>query len=189
MTKRATGTLTVVAPSGVIRHRRTHRSVRLTCVLSDRKLQSDGLIDKAQGTAQNLIGGKAALYHLDSTKPGTPRARTLNEEIARVVRGRAAHPGWAAGMMRHGFRGGAEIAATLDHMAAFANLAAAVAPHLFDLYHDATLGSDEVRAFLQRENPDALAAMQAQFRALYHAGLWHTRRNSILASLGVDDAA
>ncbi len=140
--------------------------------------------------AQAVTGGKAALYHLDATRPEAPRARTLAEEIARVVRGRAANPDWAGGMMRHGFRGAAEIAATLDHMAVFAHLAGAVAPHLFDLYHDATLGSDEVRDFLARENPGALAAMQGRFRALHAAGLWATRRNSVLAGLGVGhDAA
>ena len=96
---------------------------------------------------------------------------------------RAANPDWAKGMMNHGFRGGAEIAATLDHMAAFAHLAQVVPPHLFDLYHDATLGRDEVRDFLNRENPAALAAMEDLFRRLRDAGLWQTRRNSIAARL------
>jgi cobaltochelatase CobN len=130
-----------------------------------------------------LGGAKPTLYHLDATRPDSPQARTLTEEIARVVRARAANPDWAAGMMNHGFRGGAEIAATLDHMAAFAHLAQVVPPHLFDLYHEATLGRDEVRDFLQRENPAALAAMEDLFRRLRDAGLWLTRRNSIAARL------
>lgn len=130
-----------------------------------------------------LGAGGAALYHLDATMPERPRARSLPEEIARVVRARAANPDWIAGMMRHGFRGGAEIAATLDHMAAFAHLAQVVPPHLFDLYHDATLGRDEVVAFLDRENPAALRAMRDLFRRLAEAGLWTTRRNSIAMAL------
>jgi cobaltochelatase CobN len=130
-----------------------------------------------------LGGARPSLYHLDATRPDSPRARTLTEEIARVVRARAANPDWATGMMAHGFRGGAEIAATLDHMAAFAHLAQVVPPHLFDLYHEATLGRDEVRDFLQRENPGALAAMEDLFRRLREAGLWITRRNSIAARL------
>jgi cobaltochelatase CobN len=130
-----------------------------------------------------LGGAKPTLYHLDATRPDTPHARTLTEEIARVVRARAANPDWATGMMNHGFRGGAEIAATLDHMAAFAHLAQVVPPHLFDLYHDATLGRDEVRTFLGRENPAALSAMEDLFRRLRDAGLWQTRRNFIAARL------
>ena len=125
-----------------------------------------------------LGGAVPALYHLDATRPDDPRARTLPEEIARVVRARAANPAWADGMMRHGFRGAAEIAATLDHMAAFAHLARAVPAHLFDLYHDATLGRDDLVAFMERENPGALAALRDRFAALREAGLWVTRRNS-----------
>jgi len=125
------------------------------------------------------LGGRTpALYHLDATRPDDPRARTLPEEIARVVRARAANPAWADGMMRHGFRGAAEIAATLDHMAAFAHLARAVPAHLFDLYHDATLGREDVVAFMERENPGALAALRDRFAALQEADLWDTRRNS-----------
>jgi len=131
------------------------------------------------------LGAAPALYHLDATRPDAPHARTLTEEIARVVRARAANPAWIAGMMRHGFRGAAEITATLEHMAAFAHLAAAVPPHLFDLYYDATLGRDEVRAFMARDNPAALAALESCFARLHEASLWTTRRNSIAAALRV----
>ncbi|PWE33004.1 cobaltochelatase subunit CobN [Maritimibacter sp. 55A14] len=133
--------------------------------------------------AQSVTGGRAALYHLDNTEPDRPRARALPEEIARVVQARAANPDWIRGMRAHGFRGVAEIAATLDHMASFAHLAGVVGPHLFDLYHAATLGDPETEAFLRDANPAAHAAMLDRFRALQDAGLWQTRRNSILASL------
>ncbi len=133
--------------------------------------------------AQSVAGGTAALYHLDARDPARVIARPLREEIARVVHARAAHPSWIDGMMRHGFRGAAEIAATLDHLGAFAHLAGAVRPELIDLYYDATLGRGDVHAFLAEANPGALAAMQARFAALYAADLWPTRRNSILAQL------
>lgn len=134
--------------------------------------------------AMARLGAAApALYHLDATRPERPRARHLAEEIARVVRARATHPGWLAGMIRHGFRGAAEIAATLDHLAAFAHLAGNVSGHLFDLYFEATLGQDAIVAFMSRENPAALAALRDTFRRLEAAGLWATRRNSIRAAL------
>ncbi|UPJ61230.1 cobaltochelatase subunit CobN [Bradyrhizobium sp. 192] len=133
--------------------------------------------------AAHLGAARPSLYHLDATRPEQPHARTLTEEISRVVRARAVNPGWIAGMMRHGFRGAAEITATLEHMAAFAHLADAVPPHLFDLYYDATLGNEDVRAFMARENPSALAAMETCFARLHDAALWQTRRNSIAAAL------
>jgi cobaltochelatase CobN len=126
------------------------------------------------------------LYHLDATRPDRPAARTVTEEVARVVRARAANPAWADGMMRHGFRGGAELAATLDNLAAFAQLTRDVPGHLFDLYFEATLGRDDLVDFLNRENPAALAAIRARFAALREAGLWVTRRNSILHRMDHD---
>jgi len=133
--------------------------------------------------AQSLGAPLASLYHLDAVRPDAPRARLLSEEISRVVRARAANPGWIAGMMRHGFRGAAEIAATLEHMAAFAHLADVVPSHLFDLYYEATLGDEDVRAFLGAANPDARAAMENCFARLRDASLWVTRRNSIAVAL------
>ncbi|MEM9147322.1 MAG: cobaltochelatase subunit CobN [Pseudomonadota bacterium] len=133
--------------------------------------------------AQSVVGGNANLYHLDSTVPERPRTRSLPEEIGRVVHARAAHPGWIAGMRAHGFRGAAEIAATLEHMAAFAHLAGAVSPELFDLYYDATLGDPQTDGFLAEANPHAREAMQQRFAALQDAGLWRTRRNSIMARM------
>jgi cobaltochelatase CobN len=133
--------------------------------------------------AANLGAPIASLYHLDATRTDAPRARVLSEEISRVVRARAANPKWIAGMKRHGFRGAAEIAATLEHMAAFAHLAEAVPSHLFDLYYDATLGDDETRAFLAQANPHALSAMESCFARLRDASLWVTRRNSIAVNL------
>lgn len=135
--------------------------------------------------AKQLAGGQAALWHVDNTDPNRPAARSLPEEIARVVQARAANPHWIEGMKAHGFRGAAEIAATLEHMASFAHLAGVVGPHLFDLYHEATLGTDEVREFLERENPEAYRAMRDRFAALLDAGLWQTRRNSVRADLGL----
>ncbi|WP_432817331.1 cobaltochelatase subunit CobN [Sulfitobacter sp. JB4-11] len=131
----------------------------------------------------HLGAATPALYHIDSATPDRPRARSMAEEIARVVRGRAANPDWANGMMRHGFRGAAEVAATLDNLAAFAHLTRDVPGHLFDLYYDATLGRADLVDFMERENPQALDAMRDRFAALREAGLWVTRRNSILSQM------
>lgn len=133
--------------------------------------------------AQALTGGRAALWHLDNTDPTRPRARSMPEEIARVVQARAANPAWIEGMRRHGFRGAAEIAASLENLAAFAHLAGVVGSHLFDAFWDATLGDPGLVEFLQAENPAALVAMRDRFAALHAAGLWQTRRNAILAGL------
>ncbi len=135
--------------------------------------------------AMAVVGAaEPSLYHLDATRPDAPKARLVAEEIGRVVRARAANPDWATGMMRHGFRGAAEVTATLDNLASYAHLTRNVPAHLFDLYHDATLGRTDLVAFMAQENPAALAALRDRFAALAEAGLWITRRNSIAATIG-----
>ncbi|MDB5664294.1 cobaltochelatase subunit CobN [Cypionkella sp.] len=138
--------------------------------------------------AMAAIGAaEPALYHIDATRPNAPKARLVAEEIGRVVRARAANPDWATGMMRHGFRGAAEVTATLDNLAAYAHLTRNVPAHLFDLYHEATLGRVDLVEFMTAANPAALAALRARFQALADAGLWITRRNSIAATIGAGE--
>ena len=81
-------------------------------------------------------------------------------------------------MRPHGFRGAAEIAATLEHMASFANLTGMVGDHLFDQFFDQTLGNDEITSFLRAENYDAYLAICDVFSALYDHNLWKSRRNT-----------
>ncbi len=132
------------------------------------------------------LGARPALYHLDSSAPATPKIRPLEQEIARALRGRAANPRWLAGQMRHGHRGAAEIAQSLDNLYAFAALTDAVDSAQFDLIFDATLGDDAVRAFLVRANRPAARHMAGVFEEAERRGFWRSRRNSsasILASL------
>ena len=132
------------------------------------------------------MGAHPALYHLDSTIPGAPKIRTLGQEIARSLRGRAANPRWLQGQMRHGHRGAAEIAQSLDNLYCFAALTDAVSSAQFDLMFDATLGDDTVRAFLVSANHQAASHMAGVFEEAAKRGFWLSRRNSssrILASM------
>ncbi len=129
--------------------------------------------------ANALLGGDAALLHVDATRPDAMRARPLAEEIARVARMRLANPRWLEGQMRHGHRGGAEIAEGVDNLFAFAATSGLVSDAQFDLVFDATLGDAHVRDFLTRENPHALEAATQAFQQALARGLWRTRRNSV----------
>jgi cobaltochelatase CobN len=151
-------------------------------------LDADAIAEHEGGFAAAAahVGARPALYHLDSTAPGTPKIRPLEQEIARALRGRAANPRWLAGQMRHGHRGAAEIAQSLDNLYAFAVLTDAVRSEQFDLIFDATLGEDRVRAFLVEANPQAARHMAGVFEEAERRGFWRSRRNSsasVLASL------
>lgn len=132
------------------------------------------------------LGGKASLYHLDATRAEVPVVRSLGEELARAIRGRATNPKWIAGQMRHGYRGAAEIAETVDNLYGFALTSGLVTARQFDLVFDAILGNDEVVAFLKNANPEAGRAIAQRFEQAVRRGLWSCRRNSVamrLASL------
>jgi cobaltochelatase CobN len=133
--------------------------------------------------AAAALGAAPVLYHVDTSRVDAPRVRLLSEEIARVVRGRAANPAWIAGMMRHDYRGAAEISRALEGLYAFAATVPARFDAQFDLLFDATLGTPDVDFFLRRANPQAHRAMQARFRHALESGLWRNRRNSVAASL------
>jgi cobaltochelatase CobN len=135
--------------------------------------------------AAALLGNNPALYHLDTSHPGAPKARLVAEEIVRVVRGRAANPLWIAGMMRHGYRGAAEIVRGAETLAGFAAMLPTRFDAQFDLLHEATLGTPEVSLFLTEANPAAHAALVARFRDAVVRDLWRPRRNSTAASLAL----
>ena len=88
---------------------------------------------------------------LDTTDPGRPRARSLREAVTRVVRARATNPRVIAGQMRHGHRGAAELAETVDRLVGFAETTDAVAGELIEAVYAAYVADAAVRAFLLRE--------------------------------------
>jgi cobaltochelatase CobN len=130
-----------------------------------------------------MLGRAADLVMLDATDPQRPRARSLSAALARIVRGRATNPQFIAGQMRHGHRGAAELAETIDRLFAFAETTDAVASELFDLLHEAYVADERVHGFLLRENPQAAAAIADCFAAARRRGFWHPRRNDIDGSL------
>ncbi|HXW71048.1 MAG TPA: cobaltochelatase subunit CobN [Methylocella sp.] len=148
-------------------------------------LDADAVLDHEAGfaAAAQALGNESTIYHVDTAKPGAIKVRSLQEEIARAVRGRATNPRWIFGQMRHGHRGAAEIAATASRLYALALLTDCVASHHFDLLFEATLATPEVRDFLIEENPSAARAMAQNFRHALDRGFWQERRNSTLASL------
>jgi cobaltochelatase CobN len=150
--------------------------------------------DLLEGTADvSHVGGFAAaaaalgrapdLVMLDATDPRRPRARPLSNALARIVRGRAINPRFIAGQMRHGPRGAAELAETVDRLVGFMEMTDAVPGELLDLVHEAYLADPVVRAFLLAENPAAARAIAQRLDAARRRGLWHPRRNDIDADL------
>ncbi|WP_299626020.1 cobaltochelatase subunit CobN [Pelagibius sp.] len=147
---------------------------------SDDYYQFEGGLTAA---VEHLSGARPRVYHNDHSRPESPKIRTLEEEIARVVRARAVNPKWIAGVMRHGYKGAFEMAATVDYLFAFAATTGAVADHHFDAVYEAYLEDPAVRSFLEDNNPAALAEMADRLAEAQERGLWRARSNSAAAEL------
>jgi cobaltochelatase CobN len=132
---------------------------------------------------EHLKGAAPTIYHNDHSRPERPVIRTLDEEIGRVVRSRVVNPKWLAGVMRHGYKGAFEIAATVDYLFAFAATTHAVKSHHFDLVHQAILEDDTVRDFIAEANPAALREIAQRMREAEERGMWQPRSNSARAAL------
>jgi cobaltochelatase CobN len=169
---------------------------------ADRIKAADGLVhpgddpgrDLLEGAADvSFVGGFAAaaalmgrspdLIMLDTTDPQRPRARALSAALERIVRARAVNPRYLAGIMRHGPRGAAELAETVDRLLGFATTTDAVSSELIDLLFDSYVADADVATFLQRENPAAARAIAEGLAQARSRGRWHPRRNDVETAL------
>ena len=142
---------------------------------SDDYYQFEGGMSAA---VEHLSGARPVVYHNDHSRPERPVIRTLEEEVGRVVRARVVNPKWIAGVMRHGYKGAFEIAATLDYMFAFAATTGAVRPHHFELAYDAFIADIAVRDFIAKANPAALEEIGDRFLEAIDRGLWTPKSNA-----------
>ena len=121
---------------------------------------------------RHLSGSQPALYHGDHANPAAPRVRTLQEEIARVIRARVVNPKWIAGAMRHGYKGAFEMAATVDYLFGFDATARVVGDHQYALVSDAYVLDAATRDFIAQHNPRALQDILRRLIEAMQRGLW-----------------
>jgi cobaltochelatase CobN len=128
--------------------------------------------------AEHVGGIRPSIYHNDHSRPEKPVIRSLEEEIGRVVRGRVVNPKWIDGVMRHGYKGAFEIAATVDYLFAFAATTGAVGNHHFEAVYQAFVADPKVRDFMAEKNPAALEEMKERLMEAIDRRLWTPRSNS-----------
>jgi len=147
---------------------------------SDDYYQFEGGIAAA---VEHLKGRRPLSYHNDHSRPERPMVRTLEDEIGRVVRARVTNPKWIAGVMRHGYKGAFEIAASVDYLFAFAATTGAVRDHHFDAVYAAFIEDEAVRTFMADANPAALRETAARLAEALDRNLWKPQSNSAGAQL------
>ncbi len=117
-------------------------------------------------------GESPVTYFGDNAVPENPKVRSLKSEIARVYRSRVVNPKWIAGVMRHGYKGAFEMAATVDYLFAYDATTGCVENHMYEGIADAYVFDPAVHEFIEKSNPWALRDMAERLLEANQRGLW-----------------
>ena len=121
---------------------------------------------------RSLQGKNPQTYFGDNSNTLQPKIRQLSSEIARVYRSRVVNPKWIAGVMRHGYKGAFEMAATVDFLFAYDATAQCVEDYMYQGVVEAYLENTTVCEFIQDKNPWALRDIAERLLEANQRGLW-----------------
>jgi cobaltochelatase CobN len=130
-----------------------------------------------------LTGREPAAYLGDSSDPSRVVARTLPEETRRVFRARVANPRWIASMVRHGYKGAAELAATVDYLFGYDATAGVAEDWMYEQVAQRYLLDADVAAFMGQSNPWAARAIAERLLEAADRGLWAEPEQETLAGI------
>jgi cobaltochelatase CobN len=121
---------------------------------------------------KTISGNVPTIYCGDNSMMAQPKVRTLNEEIAKVYRSRVINPKWIDGAMRHGYKGAAEMAATMDFLFAYDATTNCVADHMYAGVAEAYLLDPKVQEFMEKYNPWAARDIADRLLEANQRGMW-----------------
>jgi cobaltochelatase CobN len=129
------------------------------------------------------LGSEPAAYLGDSSDPSRVVSRTLAEETRRVFRARVANPRWIASMIRHGYKGAAELSATVDYLFGYDATAGVAEDWMYEQVAAKYLLDDDVAAFMAQSNPWAARAVAERLLEAADRGLWAEPDEATLAGI------
>jgi cobaltochelatase CobN len=132
---------------------------------------------------RHLTGSSPAAYIGDSAMPDLVRTRTLAEETRRVFRARVVNPRWLAAMMRHGYKGAFEMAATVDYLFGYDATAGVVDDWMYEQLAASYVFDEQTSAFLRKSNPWALRGIAERLLEAADRGLWAKPEDGTLDEL------
>jgi cobaltochelatase CobN len=128
-------------------------------------------------------GREPAAYLGDSSDPSRVVARTLAEETHRVFRARVANPRWIASMIRHGYKGAAELSATVDYLFGYDATTGVAEDWMYEQVAQRYLLDEDVAEFMTRSNPWAGRAIAERLLEAADRGLWSAPDEATLAGV------
>jgi cobaltochelatase CobN len=159
----------------------TQRLAQMQIVLHNQDNREHDLLDsddyyQFQGgltaAVRSIQGKNPTTYFGDNALPSQPKVRQLREEIARVYRSRVVNPKWIEGMMRHGYKGAFEMAATVDFIFAYDATARCVEDYMYQGIMNSYLLDPVVSAYIEEKNPHALRDIAERLLEAHKRSLW-----------------
>jgi cobaltochelatase CobN len=132
---------------------------------------------------EHLRGEAPALWFGDHSRQQRPRMHRLEREVDKVLRSRVLNPRWIEGMQEHGYKGGFEMAASLDYLFAYDASTGRMPDWSYGAITEQWLGSEAVLTFLRTHNPWALRDMAERLLEAHHRGLWDGAQKNQLTQL------
>ncbi|MGH2743153.1 MAG: cobaltochelatase subunit CobN [Thermoleophilaceae bacterium] len=123
-------------------------------------------------TVRALTGSEPRAYVGDSSDPARVVTRGLAEEARRVFRARVANPRWIASMIRHGYRGAAELSATVDYLFGWDATTGVAEDWMYEQVARRYLLDRDVSDFMAASNPWAARAIAERLLEAADRGLW-----------------
>ncbi|HEX8158208.1 MAG TPA: cobaltochelatase subunit CobN [Solirubrobacteraceae bacterium] len=134
-------------------------------------------------TVRALTGREPAAVLGDSSDPSRVVVRSLAQETRRVFRARVANPRWIASMIRHGYKGAAELAATVDYLFGYDATTAIAEDWMYEQVAAKYLLDDDVASFMGRSNPWAARSIAERLIEAAQRGLWEAPAEATLAAI------
>jgi cobaltochelatase CobN len=134
-------------------------------------------------TIRNLTGRSPRAYFGDTQDPDRPRVRALKDEANRVFRSRVVNPKWLAAIRNHGYKGGLEVAATVDYLFGYDATAQVVDDWQYEQVARSYVLDPVMQEFFARSNPWAMKDVAERLLEAIQRGMWAAPDEGVRAAL------
>jgi magnesium chelatase subunit H len=160
-------------------------SVELGVTTVDHYFDTLGGIARAVKRARG--GESAAIYIGDQTR-GTPKVRTLQEQVALETRSRSLNPRFYEGLLRHGHEGVRQIEAQITNTLGWSATTGEVEPWVYQRLSETFVLDAEMRERLAKLNPQASVRMANRLIEASDRAYWRPDAATLAALRDAADA-
>lgn len=134
-------------------------------------------------TIRSLTGSNPHKYFGDSQNPARPVVKDLQAEALKVFRSRVVNPKWIESIKKHGYKGGLELAATVDYLFGYDATADILEDWMYEQVAQTYALDPAMQEFLQESNPWALKGISERLLEAAQRKLWQEPPAQMLSDL------